>query len=90
LYRARDGGNLLEKNRLLKIEEMEQKMQSFGKWKEVCLATSTEDTTCSPISYISSLSFLYAGGVFTPLKDRTQEEIEQAFYGVMGNDQAWS
>mmetsp|Transcript_4511 Transcript_4511/g.7690 ORF Transcript_4511/g.7690 Transcript_4511/m.7690 type:complete len:96 (+) Transcript_4511:428-715(+) len=58
LYSAKDGESLLQKSKLLKIQEIEQKVREFERWENVCLATSASDSQCSQDSFTSMLVFL--------------------------------
>ena len=56
-------------------------------WKLLCYAESNKDGAgCSSSSFSSPLAFL---GKAKPLKDMTQEEIDQAWSNVYGNAQVW-
>jgi len=72
LFRTRDGGSLLDKDRLLKIREYEDLIKAFPGWSDICSATSITDSSCSPSSFTSPLSFLQLGGATSPLEDLTQ------------------
>jgi hypothetical protein len=58
LYETKIGGNLLLKQNILKIYEIENNIKDLEQWPNVCLASSVDDTTCSTKSWISPLLFL--------------------------------
>mmetsp|Transcript_41137 Transcript_41137/g.62539 ORF Transcript_41137/g.62539 Transcript_41137/m.62539 type:complete len:156 (+) Transcript_41137:788-1255(+) len=55
LYRARDGGNLISKDRLIKVRDFEQGIRDKDKWELVCLAESIIDQSCSRTESFSSI-----------------------------------
>ena len=58
LFESKNGKSLLDKENLQKVYEIEKKIKDIDDWKNVCLATSTSDTSCGPESYFSPLMFL--------------------------------
>jgi len=75
LYRARDGGNLISKDRLIKVRDMETKMKENENWEKVCLAESILDTGCSQTkSFTSVLNFMGLGGLDVELLDTYTDE----------------
>jgi hypothetical protein len=58
-----EGHDLLMKDHLIKIYNLEQRIKSMAEWKNVCLAQSITDSTChNAISFMSPLGFLTQQG----------------------------
>jgi len=72
LYRAKDDGNLISKDRLIKVRTYEEEIRAKEKWGEVCLAESILDTGCSSTkSFISVLNFMPMAGMTEPIESYT-------------------
>ena len=58
-YQNRNGGNLLEKENLIKIKNIEDKIRNHKNWDKICLAQSEEDLSCHQTeAFITPLIFL--------------------------------
>ena len=64
---------------MLKIAKIEAHIQKLDRWKSLCLATSDDDTSCSPIAFTSPLTFLKYSPVQKPLEDLEQKDIDAAW-----------
>lgn len=51
--------NLLKKEHLLKIKEIEDKLKAENDWPNFCKAKSSTDKSCSDSAFMSPLSYLY-------------------------------
>ena len=70
MYENRNGGSLLEKANLLKIEQLENTIKERTKWKMTCYAVSEFDSSCDPLkSFVSPLFFIYNLGIQERLYD---------------------
>ena len=58
MFESTDGESLLSKEKLLKLKEIEDLIKAGSQWKQICLATSTQNTACSPAAIQSPTSFL--------------------------------
>lgn len=71
LYEGLAGGNLLQKENLLIIENIENEIKGYENWPNVCLAASVDDESCASESFLSPLMFLQLAGVTKDLADMT-------------------
>mmetsp|Transcript_41135 Transcript_41135/g.62526 ORF Transcript_41135/g.62526 Transcript_41135/m.62526 type:complete len:410 (+) Transcript_41135:38-1267(+) len=89
-FRSRDGETLIQKERLIKIRDYEQVLLQNEMWKDVCLATSTDDTSCSPAAFVSCLAFMPMAGMTEPIESYTTEELQEGFNTVFNDEEMFS
>ena len=63
LYRGENGADLMNKESLLSIERIENRLKALTEWQQVCKANSTTDSSCSEEALVSPLSVLKDMGV---------------------------
>ncbi len=91
LFRARDGGNLISRDRLIKVREYEKKLYERDGWKDVCLAENADNSSCSSTeSFISCLAFMPLAGLDQPIEDYTDEELWDGFKTLLDDEEKWS
>ena len=63
LYQNKEDGDLLDKDNLLKIQEIENHVKGIENWENLCYAESENDSKCNEqISFVTPLAFLKYGG----------------------------
>ena len=74
----------------MKMQEIEKELLDHPKFKDVCLAESPLDTSCSKDkSFMSPLSVFKMAGI-PDLEAATQEEIIEKFTAFMNNKRGWA
>ena len=62
IYECDDCDNLFVPEKLKKIAEVDKKIREMPEWKNICYATSTQDSSCNAAeSYVSPVDVLFGG-----------------------------